>query len=211
VDWDIPIKLVTVVAGVVASGKVLYDMAMMNHSRMRDEFTFARDFLALVASNKNMHPFLRESGYQAIAGDRNLSADVIEYLLSLHNASQALRDYVLGRAYLERLVRRGDLRIRFRGRYRYGRVRWSMRALYLTLYVVLALGAAAPVILSSVLFKKPSDAILPFMFSLSVFGSYAWMSLKAAVKLSRAERLVQNQHQHTQYILIDGLRDFGPR
>lgn len=61
------------------------------------------DFLQEVNSNKQLHPFLREKGYQAIAGDKQIGANEIEYLLSLKGPERALRDYVLGRPYLEHL------------------------------------------------------------------------------------------------------------
>ena len=117
-ELDILLKSGTLLLGVIGAGKLLYDLWIIKHSRMRDEYTFAKTFFHEVSTNPTSHPFLREKGYQAIAGDRQLSADTIEYLLSLENPDRALRDYVLGRPYLEHLPQSGNLQIEFRKRYK---------------------------------------------------------------------------------------------
>ena len=84
-ELDILLKSGTLLLGVIGAGKLLYDLWIIKHSRMRDEYTFAKTFFHEVSTNPTSHPFLREKGYEAIAGDRQLSADTIEYLLSLEN------------------------------------------------------------------------------------------------------------------------------
>ncbi|MFL9898833.1 hypothetical protein PQR71_11815 [Paraburkholderia fungorum] len=85
---------------------------------MRDEYKFAKDYLEDQSKNPKMHPFLRELGCRAIAGDERLTAEEVEYLLSLTNPDRALKDYVMGRPYLAHLPTGGNLKVNFREKFR---------------------------------------------------------------------------------------------
>ncbi|MDR1994628.1 hypothetical protein [Azonexus sp.] len=201
-DYDLLTKVITVVIGAIGAGKLMYDLAIGKSGRMRDEYKFAKDFLQDVKSNGQLHPFLREKGYQAIAGDRSINADEIEYLLSLEGPERALRDYVLGRPYLEHLPEAGNLQITYRKKYKASWARRWRKLFYVLAYAVLAFLAFAPLLLSKVIFKTPGQMLVGFVVSASVFGPYAWFALKAGARIYRAEKLVEYQHKHTQRIVL---------
>ena len=201
-DYDLLIKTVTVLIGAIGAGKLIYDLSIGKRSRMREEYKFAKEFLEEVSSNKQLHPFLREKGYQAIAGDIQVSADEIEYLLSLKGPDRALGDYVLGRPYLEHLPNVGNLQIAFRRKYQGAWSRQWRKFLYLGMYVALVFLAFAPLLFSRLLFKGSAQMFIAFVVCVSAFGPYAWFALKAATRISRAEKLVENQHKHTQRIVL---------
>ena len=202
-EIDVIAKAITVLVGVFGVGKVLYEYVIGRKGRMREEFRFANDFLAAVDANPEMHPYLQEKGYQAIAGDNTLSADEVKYLLSVVNPDRALKDYVLGRPYLEHISHGGDLQLHYKARYK---SKWSRNwriGLYSASYFTFALLAFSPMVLA---------AFIPMSFSqwswatagcLLIFGPYAWWSLKAGTRIYRAKMLVSHQHKHTQRILIE--------
>ncbi|MEO5933494.1 MAG: hypothetical protein ABIQ08_08075 [Duganella sp.] len=204
-ELDILLKSGTLLLGVVGAGKILYDLSIIKRSRMRDEYTFAKTFFEEVSSNAALHPFLREKGYQAIAGDRQLSGDEIEYLLSLEKPDRALRDYVLGRTYLEHLPQSGNLQIEFKKRHK---SKWSRKwrvYVYSGSYVIFSLTAFSPLVLSQLFAFSNAQTVQSLILSVSVFGPYGWYFLKTAAYIYRAQKLVENQHRHTKRILVTGL------
>lgn len=196
-DFDIIVKSATLLIGAIGSGKLLYDLSVGKGGRMREEYKFAKDFIDQIKSDPKLHPFLREKGYQAIAGDRELCGDEIEYLLSLKRPDRALRDYVLGRPYLEHLPNAGNLQINFKKRYKGSWSRWWRKSLYFVLYFILFFAAFSPLLFSRMFTTGPTEIFVAFAFSIAVFGSYAWFALKAATRIVRAEKLVKNQDKHT--------------
>jgi hypothetical protein len=201
-EFDIVIKIATFVLGAAGAAKLFYDISIGRRSRLREEYKFAKDFLEDLKANLNMHPFVRDKGYQAIAGDDHLETEEIEYLLSLQRPDRALRDYVLGRPYLKHLPHVGNLQITFREKYSAPWARTWRKFMHAGLYFVFVFLAIAPLLLSKFLFKSLSDILLASAGCLVIFGPYAWSSLKAAARIHRAEKLVQHQNKHTQRILL---------
>jgi hypothetical protein len=203
-DYDLIFKIATLFLGSVGAGRILYELSIVRRSRMREEYKFAREFLEDIRSQNDFHPFLREKGYQAIAGDSQMSADEIEYLLSLTRPERALRDYVLGKAYLDHFPQSGNLQIKFKKKFEAKWPRqWRMYG-YVSLYIICAFIAFSPLILPSYLGMSGSQSLVAFAFSLAVFGPYAWLALRAGSKIYRAQMLVAHQDRHTQKIVLPG-------
>lgn len=111
-------KIVTALVAIFGAGKALYEAIAGNKSRLREEYKFARDFLTEVDSEKNLHPFAVEKGYQAIAGTASIKSEEVAYILTLENSARCLRDFVLSRKYIEHLNTAGNLQIAFADKYR---------------------------------------------------------------------------------------------
>jgi hypothetical protein len=186
-DYDLLIKIVTVFIGAVGAGKLLYDLSIGKRGRMREDYNFAKQFLDEVSSNPDIHPYLREKGYQAIAGDSELSADEIEYLLSLRNPQRALKDYVLGRQYLVVLPAESDQQVCFKTKYKNP---WSLRwrqYLYTSLYFLLSVIALAPLLLGRFLTLGAGRLLGTALLFVVIFGPYAFFAVKAAARIYRAK------------------------
>lgn len=201
-DFDLILKSLALLIGAIGSAKLIYDWTTGKQSRLREEYKFARDFLDEVSEKRDLHPFLREKGFQAIAGDNRIGADEVEYLLSLKGPERALRDYVLGRPYLEHLPEAGNLQIAFKKKFKSGWSRGWRKAMYLALYIALVFAIFAPLLIAASAFNNPAHPLLAFILSLSVLGPYAFFSVKAGARIHRAEMLVKHQHKHTQRILL---------
>lgn len=203
INADIIIKFATFALGLFGAVKVYQEISVSRRNKMREEYKFARDFLDEVKSNGNFHPFALEKGFQAIAGDSELRSEEIAYLLSLREPDRALRSYVLGRHYLQHLPHSGNLQISFRQKYLNPWSRRWRKWLYTALYGVLTFGAAAPLIFSRYISKDLTTVLTTFLVTSAILFPYGVLFLRAAVKIQRAESLVENQNLHTQAIIVD--------
>jgi hypothetical protein len=195
-------KLAMVAVGVAGNVKFLYDLWTGKRGRLRDEYKFAKEFLA-DAMDKSMHPYLRAKGYKALAGDERLTADEVEYLLTLKDSEQALKDYVLGRPYLNLLSQVGNLQIEFQEKYRNPWMRFARKILFFVAYCLLSLLASLPIIFSKSVSNHPTTVLVATAVTFTFFGPYAVLSLKASIRIHRAEKLRSNQKAHTQLLVVE--------
>ena len=195
------LRLLPILIGLAGAAKVVYEMVGAPRGRQREEYRFAMEFLRAIKEDPLMHPFLRETGYQAVAGTRVLSADEVEYLLSLQRPDRAIRNYVLGRLYLEYLPKAGDLKIDFRAKYKSDWSRRWRKSLYFIGYIACWLLAFAPFVTSAFSGGGVAETLLSFGVSLIIFVPLSLWALVSAVSISRAEKLVRNQSKHTQKIV----------
>jgi hypothetical protein len=201
-DLETVIKVITLVAAMIGAGKIFYDADTGRRTRNREEYLFAKKFLLELHGAPPLHPFLKEKGYQAIAGDSNVTSAEVEYLLSLQHPDTALRDYVLGKNYVEHLPKDGNHEMAFRGRYRHTWYRGWLKIFYFIMYFVSIFFALVPFLFFRELFKAPTKSPAPIIIlCILVFGPMAWFMLREITRIVRAERLVQRQQKHTQTVL----------
>jgi hypothetical protein len=176
----------------------VYEWLYGRHGRLREEYKFARDFLKDLKDDPDLHPFLKQKGYQAIAGDATLSASEIEYLLELHDSGRALKDYVLGRPYLQHFTTAANQKVAFSTRYETAWSRNWRSLMYFMLYMALFMGAFSPMFIPSVKAASLLDRTLYLAFTLLLFSPAAFLALRAGARIARAEALVKNQQRHAQ-------------
>ena len=205
-SYDIAIKFVTplvsLLVGAIGTWKVVVELLRGRHGHLREEYKFARDFLADLAATPQMHPFLKQKGFQAIAGDTRLTAAEIEYLLTLQNSSQALKDYVLGKQYLQHFATATGSQLIFKPYFERSFSRLWRKVGYLLLYFGCYCGGFAPLMLPVFKALPPEQAIVAFTFTAILFFPAGFFALKAGVRIARAEVLVKSQHKHAQAIVV---------
>lgn len=162
-------------------------------SQMREEFRFANEFLSAVSGRNALHPYALVKGYQALAGSTRVTIAEVEYLLSLEDFPNRLKDFVLGYSYVQHLITDGNSEISFRSKFMPKWPRLWRKAIYFLGYIVFAFAALSPF-----LFAKPLSlsfwVVGSFLaLTLPTLGVYAVLSLMAALKLAGAERLVKLQ------------------
>ncbi|HEV3426262.1 MAG TPA: hypothetical protein VG320_00105 [Paraburkholderia sp.] len=151
-DWGTVAQLVVIASSLFGFRKLYLDTSLASRSRKREEYKFAKEFLAELQGDKKVHQFLREKGCEALTGSRNANPDHVEYLLSLGQPSQALREYSESRSYLEYSdIKETQGHFRFKGWYRKKWVRNTLKTWYIGLY-------AAPVF-SLLWLPKLADAV----------------------------------------------------
>jgi hypothetical protein len=193
-----------------------FDISIGKQSQRREEYKFAKEFLEEIESNPRMHLFAKEKGYKALVPDRQpgvglrdkLGSQEIEYLLSLKNPELALKNYILGRPYLENIFdnevfHNGTPKIAFKKKYKVYWSRGLRKNIHFALYLFFAFLAFAPGVLyflipiwselnSELLFKKWNWVtwVLMQLIFLVGFSWFAWLSLGVVIGIERAEELV---------------------
>jgi len=190
------IKLGMLLIGAIGAAKLLYETIMRRRSHMWDRFRFTKEFLDELKADPQMHPLIREQGFKAIAGDSTLTAAEVEYLISLKNPEASLRDYALGRYYLEHLPEIHNLQVAFKNKYKKPFARQCRTAAHLLLYFSSLLLIFAPIMFMGLLKLSPDEATKLFMLLFLMMGHYAWLSLRSAVRIMRASKLVESQEKY---------------
>ena len=195
-DYDALYKAGMLIVGAFGTWKLIVELLRSRHGYLREEYRFAREFLSNLEENPKMHPFLLQKGYQAIAGDTRHSAAEIEYLLTLQDAPRALKDFTLGRPYLDYLDTAPGAKIALKAKFQGSWQRLWRKGMYLALYVGCYALGVSPIYLAK------SGQVLP-MFALTALVCFpaGYFALRAGVRIARAEVLVKNQHRNGQPIV----------
>ena len=201
-NFDLVIKLATLLGGAVATWRVVVELLRGRHGQLREEYKFARDFIKEVNESPNMHPFLRQKGYQAIAGDTRLSAGEIAYLLTLQDSAQSVKDYVFGKPYLEHHATAVGSQVVFKRRFESRGARLSRKVLFFMLYLLCYFAGFAPVALPAFKAMPPAQALITFAFTAVIFFPAGFFALRAGIRVARAEVLVKSQQKHSQGIVV---------
>ena len=192
-DVETIYKGVLTASALLGIGSVVYAHLLGKWGRMKEDYKFAKDFLADLNSDKEMHPYQRAKGYQALAGDPKISADEGDFLLSLHSCEEALRYYVLARDYLEHVPDPDHQRIQFKANYKSKFSRQWRKALYYAGYVRWAVLAMLPLILGVAAFKSLGLWLATYLVCGAIFLLMGVLSLRAGLKIGVAETLVRTQ------------------
>lgn len=207
VNPQILFSAVAVIAGVPAIVKILFELPIVRRTRMREEYKFAKEFLAEVESNEQMHPYLKEKGYQTIAGVKHLTGDEIAYLLLLykpvpgrttvylHYPDRALLDYSKGQALLTFNPDAGDAKIAFKEKYASQWSRFWRKSLYVSGMFIFWIIAFLPLIIAPLRPKTWDNIFELLAVCMLTFGPYAYLLANAAKRIVRAEHLIAHQHE----------------
>jgi len=205
-EVEILIKLVVATVGIVSAGKIIYEFISGSKSKLREEYKFAKEFINDL-NKSNIHPFVIEKGYQAIAGTTTVNSEEIAYILSLENPVKCLKDYVLSKKYLDHLETNGNLKISFSKKYKSKYSRNWRKLFYLGTYFVSAFIALSPLILTRIYEFNLNQFMLLSVFLMPVFSLLAFDSLRSFTKIYRSEKLEENQKSHTQHIIISDVKN----
>lgn len=194
-------KIVGAFVAIFGIWKVLYELKTVRKAHLRTEYEFAKKFFMDIET-KNIHPYLLEKGYQAIAGTNTVKSNEIEYILSLEDPVQCLKDFVLSKQLLEKIDTTGDLKLNFRPKYKRVWSRFWRKTMYLSFYFIFAFIAMSPFLIQSYLNTSLPNMAIQLMFSIPFGGLYAWAALNAFFKIKRGEHLIQNQNKHSQRVIL---------
>jgi len=201
-DIELLIKIVSVLIAAVTAQKAFSEFLQGTRRSLEHDYKFAKEFFKDVDENKTLHPYLREKGFQAIAGSRKVSGAEVEYLLTMSRPSGALRDYSLGRSYLAHFSTAGETQISFKSKYRNSTNRFARKLGYFGMYMTAFVAAFSPLILapSGIAFDK--NPWLATGLGCLTFLPLAFLCLREGVAISRAEALVENQHKFSRSELL---------
>lgn len=205
-DLEQILKIGAFVLSALVTVKVLIEFLRSRQGRLREEYKFAREFFEHLRQEPQLHPFLKQKGDQAIAGDPSLTAAEIEYLLTLQDSSMAMKNYVLGRRYLEHHSTAGHSQVVFKKKYSKPWVTSVLQRYYYAQYFFLYLLAFSPLLASSIAAYFNARTAVALAVSVVIFLPTAIYSLLAAIKIGRAKELVASQATYARTLHPSGNR-----
>lgn len=176
-----------VLLSAVGTLKLVHDWIYVRPSRLRDEYRFSREFIKDLHENPSMHAYQKAKGYQGLAGTTTLTAREIEYILSLPDPVQAMRDYTYCRKYLRHIATGGDRQVDFKPKYINQWARKWRTYTYLGLYFISYSATFAPLLLPASVVGGVSSRFLYLLANLVLWLPLAFISLNAGVRLQRAQ------------------------
>ena len=183
-DAEIIIRSVLTIPAIIGVAKLIHDITIGKGTRLRDEYKFAKEFLT-DAKRSDIHPYALEKGYQAIAGSHIVKAEEIEYILSLKDPAQCLRDYVLSKQLMEHIKTKGDLQLQFKPKYLSAWSRFWRKSFYLLGYFIFAFLALSPFIIQAFFKTSYSNMGVQLLLSIPVAGLYAWGAINNFIKIRK--------------------------
>jgi hypothetical protein len=193
-DIEVTAKLAAIGFGAITAGNAIIAIIKGRTSQLRDDYKFAKEFIADLNGVAAESAFLKQRGSHALTGDASIEFRTLEYLWRLEDPSQRIRDYSLGFQYLEHLHTASAADpIRFVRPYDQHWRRWLFKGWFLLCYVVTYLLSTSPLLLS-ILGKWGKSSPYPALVVMCiVFLPMAFLAMKARVRMQRAEKLVECQ------------------
>lgn len=173
----------------------IYNFLTGNANRQREEYKFAKDFFQS-ANEEELHPFVLEKGYQIIVGNKVMPMNEIEYLFSLKNSAQAIKDNMLARPYIEYRHEEVEKKIKYKKKFE---AVWSRKWriwMYIFLYALCFFLAFSSLVFYPYTSTKLGLSLTEDGLLIGYFLPLAYLSLRAGSKVYRAGKLIENQEKH---------------
>ena len=193
-EIEVIAKLSAIAFGSVTAGVSVVALLKGRKSQLREEYKFAKEFIADLRGVASDYEFLRQRGSHALTGDASLEFRTLEYLWQLPNPSQAIHDYSLGFKYLEhRRTTSHDDPLQFAAPYDQAWRRRGLKLLFLFLYLITYTLACSPLLLHVLDLWGVGSPLVALIITCFIFLPFAFLSLKAGVRIQRAEHLIAAQ------------------
>lgn len=195
-DWSFGSQLIAsggvIISGVIGLWKFRSEVLKSPKILLREDYCFARDFFRDLQTG-SLDPVVSEIGYQAIAGNSEITSDEVAYILGFNNFKKSIGFYMDARILLEFYSTASNEKIKFKKSYRSAKIRSSLKAIYIIGYFLSYGIGVLPIFF--VIFKMlaPATGFLYFIVSGAMFFPLAYISLKAGGRIARAEKLIQIQ------------------
>ena len=182
----------TALTGAIASWKVIRDLIGQGRTSLRDEYRFAKEFFDAVGK-PGLHPLAYDLGHKAIAGDAQIGAEEVAYLLSLPQPRAAIRTYIVARTLLQFHQTAVDSKISFKRSNGNPSRRRVKRGLFAVGYFATYMLGFSPIFLLLLDLLSGQMALGLFIVSAPTFFPTAFLCLRAATRIHRGEELLAMQ------------------
>jgi len=193
------VKIIMAIGAMIGVAKIIYELSSSSKLKLREEYKFAKEFLADLDEETPPHHLAVERGYYALAGTSSIQVSDIKYLISLSNPDKSLKDYALSRKYvvLNKIPQKIDFRLKYQRKF--SRV-WR-KTLYVLIYVLASLLAMSPLLLAAPFNLGPKFMLLALV-TIPGCGFFAFDALRSCMKIMRGETLVKEQEKHVPLIIV---------
>ncbi len=182
-----------IISGVIGLWKLRREAMKSPKISLREDYFFARDFFRDLQAG-SLNPVVSEIGYQAIAGNPEITSDEVAYILGFKNFKKSIEFYMEARILLEFYSTASSEKIKFKKLYRSAKIRKFLKAFYIVGYFLSYGVGVLPIFY--VIYEKlsPSTGFVYFIFSGAMFFPLAYILLNAGSRISRAERVINFQY-----------------
>lgn len=157
---------------------------------LREEAEFADKFLKRVQEG-DLSNFAIEAGFQALAGNRDVSANAVKHVLSISEEPRLLRSYVAGQECLELITDPRTPRFEFKSKYKRRSSRLLRQCGYFVLYLASFACAFLPIYWA--IQQMQMKPLINLIVGGPIFLSLAYFSLNEGHKIKCAEELMEAQ------------------
>lgn len=192
-ELEFYLKLIPVTLGVFGAIIAYLNFSTSSRASLREQYKFAKEAMKDFKEDPQMHPFIKEKALQAIAGTKTISTEEMEYILTLEDSPKRLNEFSRSKQLLVRFNNSGTKKFTFKGRYDKKMYRLFLKTFYSLAYFTFAFAAFSPIVFAGFLKLESGKFGLLFLFTLSIFGFYAFVAANAFAKLRLGESLVSNQ------------------
>ncbi|WLG83691.1 hypothetical protein PSH97_21700 [Pseudomonas cucumis] len=193
------VKIIMAIGAMIGVAKIIYELSSSSKLKLREEYKFAKEFLADLDEETPLHHLAVERGYYALAGTSSIQVSDIKYLISLSNPDKSLKDYALSRKYVE--LNKKLHKIDFRSKYQRKFSRVWRKSFYVLIYVMASLLAMSPLLLAAPFNLGPKFMLLALV-TIPGCGFFAFDALRSCMKIMRGEALVKGQEKHVPLIIV---------
>lgn len=193
------VKIIMAIGAMIGVTKIIYELSSSSKLKLREEYRFAKEFLADLDEETPPHHLAVERGYYALAGTSSIQVSDIKYLISLSNPDKSLKDYALSRKYVE--LNKKLHKIDFRLKYQRNFSRVWRKSFYILIYVLASLLAMSPLLLAAPFNLGPKFMLLALV-TIPGCGFFAFDALRSCMKIMRGEALVKEQEKHVPLIIV---------
>jgi len=193
------VKIIMAIGAMIGVAKIIYELSSSSKLKLREEYKFAKEFLADLDEETPPHHLAVERGYYALAGTSSIQVSDIKYLISLSNPDKSLKDYALSRKYV--VLNKTPQKIDFRLKYQRKFSRAWRKTFYILIYVLASLLAMSPLLLAAPFNLGPKFMLLALV-TIPGCGFFAFDALRSCMKIMRGETLVKEQEKHVPLIIV---------
>lgn len=189
-DFEFALKIFALVASAFGAWKVLAELARAKRSTLREEYRFAKEFFADLQSKVPLHPYVRDKGFEALAGDKLLTSREVEYLVGLPDPARSLREFANARKYLEHAVTAGDSQLMLRKKYQGNLTLQAILMGYILLFLSAYTLAWSPLIFPSIPQGFSIRIVVALPITVIAFGPIAYYFFIQGLRVGDAISLI---------------------
>ncbi|CAN7551604.1 hypothetical protein [Duganella sp. LjRoot269] len=193
-NFELLLKVAPVAASAVTLGVAFWNADQGRRKSIADEYASRKRFFDDLKDSE-LQPSLRELGYQMIAGDRNMTAREVKYLIEADPTGQALRDYAAGKPVLDCIGTDTSVEILFKPSYKKKRVRLSWQLFYSLGYLTCFISTFMPLFVPRTGAFGDVDPIAAVALGCATLLPMSYVALREGARIAKAEKLVRFLNQ----------------
>jgi hypothetical protein len=188
-NFELLLKIAPVAASGLTLGVAFWNIDQGRRKGIADEYASIKKFSDDV-KDAELLPFLHELGYQMIAGNRNMTAREVKYLIDADPTGQALRDYVAGKSLLDCIGTGAGIEISFTPSYQKKRIRLFWQLFYFATYMAGFIATFLPPFAPGSGVFGDAEPLAAVALGCVTMLPVSYVALREGSRIAKAEKLI---------------------